>query len=138
MIIAINDSSELQSVQEKFTKQFPFLKLEFFSKSSKPGTGPSSNQFKLSSKTIGECRTNHNSDNIFIRPEMTVTDLEKNFNDVYGIQVQLLRKAGNVWLETSVTDGWTLDEQNKQGETLSKDLHVVSSNRKSEQNQAKP
>jgi hypothetical protein len=33
--------------------------------------------------------------------------------------VQVFRKSGKVWLETTVTDGWTLEEQNLQGEALS-------------------
>ncbi|MDI1354242.1 MAG: hypothetical protein PSX36_04970 [bacterium] len=135
MIIAINDNRKLYAVQEEFTQQFPFLKLEFFSKPSKPGAGSSKKIIGHSSKTIGECRTIHDNGNISISPEMTVTELEQRFSDVYGLHVQLLRKAGNVWLETSVTDGWTLSEQNRQGETLSKDLHQVNS--KSEQNQNK-
>jgi hypothetical protein len=38
---------------------------------------------------------------------------------VYGIHVQLFRKSGKVWINTSVTSSWTLEEQNKQGEVLS-------------------
>lgn len=135
MIIAINDNRKLFSVQEEFTKQFPFLKLEFFSKPSKPGAASSEKLIKHSSKTIGECRTIHDNGNISISPEMTVTELEQRFADIYGLHVQLFRKAGNLWLETSITDGWTLNEQNKQGEALSKDLHLVKS--RSDQNQAK-
>jgi hypothetical protein len=33
---------------------------------------------------------------------------------------QVYRKSGKIWLETTVTDSWTLEEQNKQGESLSK------------------
>ena len=51
---------------------------------------------------------------------MTVVDLEQSFSDVFGLGVQIFRKSGKVWLETTVTDGWTLDEQNRQGEALSK------------------
>ena len=41
------------------------------------------------------------------------------FGEVYGLGVQVFRKSGNVWLETTVTDSWTLKEQNDQGESLS-------------------
>jgi hypothetical protein len=33
--------------------------------------------------------------------------------------VQVLRKSGKAWLEATITDGWTLEEQNIQGEDLS-------------------
>ena len=50
---------------------------------------------------------------------MTVTDLEQNFSDVYGLSIQVFRKSGDVWLETTITDGWTLEKQNEQGKMLS-------------------
>jgi len=75
---------------------------------------------KHPSKTLGECRTIHKSGSILITPGMTVCKLEQNFRDVYGLSVQIFRRSGKVWLETTVTDGWTLQEQNSQGEDLSK------------------
>jgi len=62
----------------------------------------------------------HNTGTITIAPGMTVNELEQNFKDVYGLSVQVFRKSGKVWLETTVTDGWSLEEQNRQGEDLSK------------------
>jgi hypothetical protein len=38
---------------------------------------------------------------------------------VYGLSVQVFRKSGNVWLETSATDNWTLRQQNNEGAELS-------------------
>ena len=75
---------------------------------------------KHPSKTLGECRTIHNKGTITITPQMTVAGLEQNMNDVYGLSVQVFRKSGMAWLETSVTDNWTLEQQNKQGEELSR------------------
>ena len=49
---------------------------------------------------------------------MTVSDLEQKFAELFGLSVQVFRKSANVWLETTVTDGWTLEEQNRQGEAL--------------------
>ena len=69
---------------------------------------------------MGECRSVHKKGIITITPNMTVVDLEQRFNDVYGLGVEVFRKSGKVWLETTVTDGWTLEEQNLQGEALSK------------------
>jgi hypothetical protein len=75
---------------------------------------------KSPSKTLGECRTIHDSGTLTITPQMTVANLEQGFADVYGLSVQVFRKSGKVWLETTVTDNWTLEEQNRQGEALSK------------------
>ena len=70
-------------------------------------------------KTIGECRRIHKSNSINITPGMKVNKLEKIFLEEYGLSVQVFRKSGRVWLETTMTDDWTLAEQNRQGEELS-------------------
>lgn len=120
MKILVNDQRKIFAIQEEFSKVFPYLKIEFFAKSH-TFSGPASLKVvKNSSKTLGECRTIHNKGKLTIIPSMTVSDLEKSFNDVYGLSVQIFRKSGKSWLETSVTDGWALEEQNSQGELLSK------------------
>jgi hypothetical protein len=119
MKIAINDERKIYAIQKEFSLQFPFLKIEFFAKPHKVGGESSKKIMNASSKTLGECRTIHDKGTITIIPQMTVADLEQNFRDVYGLSVQVFRKSGKVWLETTVTDNWTLDEQNRQGESLS-------------------
>lgn len=120
MKITINDRRKIFAIQKDFTAAFPYLKLEFFSKPHSVGGGSPKKIMTPNSKTLGECRTIHNTGTITIIPGMTVSDLEQNFKDVYGLSVQIFRKSGKVWLETTVTDGWTLEEQNRQGEELSR------------------
>ena len=119
MKIIINDHRKIFAIQEEFQKLFPFLKIEFFAKPHKVGAPSAKKLMKHSSKTLGECRVIHTKGTITITPHMTVADLEQNFNDVYGLSVQVFRKSGKAWLETSVTDRWTLEQQNKLGEELS-------------------
>lgn len=45
---------------------------------------------------------------------MTVSELEQHFADVYGLSVQVFRKSGEVWLETTTTDNWSLEKQNQE------------------------
>ncbi|MBA3680378.1 MAG: hypothetical protein H0W73_04305 [Bacteroidetes bacterium] len=119
MKININDHRKIFAIQEEFNTLFPYLKIEFFSKPHKVA-GPSAKTIiKHNNKTLGECRTIHNNGEITITPNLTVADLEQRFQDVYGLSLQIFRKSGKVWLETTLTDGWSLDEQNKQGEELS-------------------
>jgi hypothetical protein len=123
MIIEIKDQQQIAAIQREFNEAFPYLKLEFFSKPHKQGFASAKILLKNNSLTLGECRNIHNSGTIIIEPFMTVVDLEQRFGDVYGLGVQVFRKSGKVWLETTVTDGWTLEEQNRQGEDLSKDTN---------------
>ncbi len=119
MKIAINDKRKIFAIQEDFNTLFPYLKLEFFTKPHKAGGASPKKLMKSSSKTLGECRTIHQKGTMTITPKMTVSELEQNFADTFGLSTQVFRKSGKVWLETTVTDGWTLEEQNKQGEALS-------------------
>ena len=119
MKIQINDHRKIFAIQEEFQKIFSFLKIEFFAKPHKVGAPSSKKLMKHSSKTLGECRSVHNKGTLTIVPQMTVAELEQNFADVYGLSVQVFRKSGNAWLETSVTDKWTLEQQNILGEELS-------------------
>lgn len=125
MKIIVNDHRKLFAIQAEFNEAFPYLKLEFFGKPHKVG-GPSSKKIiKHPSKTIGQCRVVHNKGTLSITPSMTVADLEQAFSDVYGLSTQVFRKSGRVWLETTATDGWTLDKQNTQGQELSQKAFFV-------------
>lgn len=44
---------------------------------------------------------------------MKVSELESVFTETFGLSVQVFRKLGNVWLQTTTTDNWTLAEQNQ-------------------------
>src|SRR5688500_9591017 len=119
MEIIINDHRKIFAIQKDFSEMFPYLKLEFFGKPHKVGAPSSKEIMKHPSKTVGQCRMIHNKGTLTITPSMTVADMEQAFSDVYGLSVQIFRKSGRVWLETTATDGWTLDKQNTQGQELS-------------------
>jgi hypothetical protein len=121
MKIYISDKKKISSVQKEFNDAFPFLRLEFFSKPPHALNG-SARQFLISesNKTIGICRKVHTNKHINIVPTMSVNKLEQIFSETFGLFVQVFRQSGRVWLETTRTDDWTLAEQNKQGEELSK------------------
>ena len=50
---------------------------------------------------------------------MKVFELEDSFQTLFGISAQVFRKSAGSWIETSVTDDWTLKQQNDQGKELS-------------------
>lgn len=120
MKILINDSRTIKDIQEEFKANFPYLKIEFFSEPHKIGAPSAKKSIKAPTKTIGECRTVHKKGSLTITPKMTVAELEQNFNKLFGLSVQVFRRSGKVWLETTRTDDWTLEVQNTQGEELSK------------------
>lgn len=120
MKIDINDNRKVYAIQEEFHNEFPYLKLEFYSKPHSKGGASSKDLVAESSKLIGDCRTIHESGEITISPQLSVGELEQRFRDVYGLSVQVFRKSGKVWLETIDTDNWSLQKQNDEGQELSK------------------
>ena len=49
---------------------------------------------------------------------MTVTDFENALMDQFGLSAQVFRRSGNLWLETTITDYWTLKQQNEHGREI--------------------
>ena len=50
---------------------------------------------------------------------MSVNELEQQFKSRFGLNIQVFRKHCKTWIETTVTDNWTLVKQNEEGRTLS-------------------
>jgi hypothetical protein len=120
MKISINDHRKINAIQAEFSEMFPFLKIEFFAKPHQSTGMASDKLIKYGSKTIGECRTIHNMGILTISSEMSSTDLENNFRDIFGLNIKLFRKSGNEWLPVTLTEGWSLNEQNSQGKELAR------------------
>jgi len=118
MKIIINDSRKIFAIQKEFTKMFPALKLEFFAKPHTVGGKASTKAITHASKTLGECRAVHTSGLLTITPGTTVAELEQDFRDNFDLAVQVLRKFGKTWVETSSTNGWSLEDENKSGEKV--------------------
>ncbi|HEX2848398.1 MAG TPA: hypothetical protein VHN59_17775 [Chitinophagaceae bacterium] len=58
-----------------------------------------------------------------ISDTMTIAELESAMKERFGLLVQVIRQSGTIWLETTMTDDWTLKQQNDHGRELSK--HIV-------------
>jgi len=115
MKIHIEDNSTTDEIKAKFSRVYPFLKLEFYTKPHGEKEGSRKEDLIKGSKKIGEIRTIHNEGDLIITPMSKVSDVEQGFEKKFGIHVQVFRKSGNLWLETTATDGWTLKEQNEVG-----------------------
>ena len=110
----ISDSKTLKEIQEEFTSKFPGLKIEFYKDAHQPGETSSSETINLT-KTIGEVRLVTTSGELSIDGHQKVSTLEENFKTNYGLNVQVFRMSGNLWLQTATTDDWTLSKQNRKG-----------------------
>lgn len=119
MKININDEQKISEVQEEFSKFLPFLKIEFYVTDLNSGKKREQNLTLDASKTLGEIRTIHVNGELKITPNMSIDELENQFKNRYGLAVEILGKSGKIWLPTSITKDWTLEEQNEHGKSIS-------------------
>ena len=119
MILYISSYKKISDIQEDFNAAYPFLKIEFYQTAGKPGSAVRQKLNKTSSLAIAGLWA---AGELEIYDTMTVGQLEKTFRDKFGITVQVSRKSGTLWLETTMTDNWTLKQQNGHGKELSEPL----------------
>ncbi len=119
MVLTISDDHKLSEVKDEFNSLFPYLKIEFFRH--KHGVRKSNAKPDLldAGLTFKKVRKKHTAGAIVVKENMSVADLEQMFQDVFGVSAQVFRKSGRSWIETSVTDDWSLKRQNEEGKELS-------------------
>ncbi len=116
-VLLIKPGCKISELQKEFNTHFPYLKLEFFKHPhGVHGGNPRKDMvtadvpLKLKSKQVAE---------LLISEDMKVASLEQLFADYFGLSAQVFRKSGRSWLETTMTDDWTLRRQNDEGSELS-------------------
>lgn len=112
MEIIIDQSKKLSEIQTEFCKRFPYLKIEFYNQTHAVGEGSRKEHTFDAHLTIEEVQKKKAEGVLKINGLMTVAELEGGFADIFGLAVQVFRKSGGLWLQTTVTDHWTLAEQN--------------------------
>ncbi|MFM7016742.1 MAG: hypothetical protein ACKOX3_10490 [Bacteroidota bacterium] len=115
----IDLNSKLSEIQREFSGLFPFLKIEFFKIPHKVGQGLTKDLIINSNKLVKDCSTVKKGGVIEFSKSTPVSDLELKFFKDFKLSVQVFRKAGRVWLETTATDSWTLAQQNEEGAEFS-------------------
>jgi len=111
----ITDSKKLYDIKREFSEKFSYLKLEFYAKHHKEGEGSEAKLQIDGDMTIGSVRETHNEGDLSIDGHLKVSTFERMFFEKYGLNVQVFRKSGTIWLQTIKTDEWTLTEQNERG-----------------------
>jgi hypothetical protein len=118
MTITITKDRIIKDIQKEFNLEFPFLKIEFFKKGYHTRTAYKetglSHEMMVGLNNLGS-----SLEGLQITGSMTVKELERKCEEALGLSVQVYRKSGNLWLETTMTDNWTLDQQNENGRQIS-------------------
>ncbi|OQP48928.1 hypothetical protein [Niastella populi] len=120
MQLLINGERLVRDVQQDFSRIYPYLKIEFFRMNGlNKELALKQNQIRHDQQLrLAKGRDIHKGD-LVIEDAMSVLDLEKAFMSKFGLLTQVFRRSGNIWLETSITDGWSLKQQNDLGREIS-------------------
>ena len=121
-MLHITQNRSINEVQQDFNRHYPFLKLEFY-KDNDGLSRPSQKQHLVNSMPIVRAGLTKSGD-IELNDNMTVGQLENIFLSEFGLSAQVSRKSGALWLETTMTDGWTLKQQNEHGKELSEPVRI--------------
>lgn len=109
-LLYISEDTRIGMIKTDFNRQYPFLKIDFLKGNALT---------KTRAHEFEKLNALNTLQNIDIDKKRTVAELKKDFKDVFGLTAEIFRKSGNVWIETSLTDDWTLEQQNSEAEYLS-------------------
>lgn len=126
--IVIDEKQTIASLQKGFNSVFPFLKIEFFREPCIKGKGNSKDKMITNNEVITKLQGKKQLGKISFTKQTIVKDLEEGFLDQFGICMQVFRKSGNIWLETTSTDDWTLEQQNDEGKSLAQHFKTEKEN----------
>lgn len=121
--LEIDADQNIQKIQNEFNSFFPFLRIEFIRDTIKKGSRDSKNLIITTNEKIGKIQSINKSGKISFRNDTTVNKLEEEFLKEFGLNVQVYRKSGSIWLVTTSTDEWTLKQQNDEGKSIANQLN---------------
>lgn len=111
MEILITDEKTLGEIKNEFSTKFPHLKIDFYKKNHEEDEGTSPRYQSEDSQTVDDARKNKNEGHLSINGNQKTSTLESKFKEIYGLNVQVFRNSGGLWMQTTATDEWTLSHQ---------------------------
>ena len=111
MKLRLQENKTISELKGDFTKMFPHLKLECYYHSHNEGEGSGEADLVDENKTLGEIRSVKADGTFEFDNSVRITDFEDLLRDDFGLNIQVFRKSGDLWLETTISDHWTLEKQ---------------------------
>ena len=118
MEFEIKDSNSLSEIKTRFSNLFPLLKIEFVNAEHQTGEGSPKEAIINIDETVQEA--GGKSGIVNLERATTVAQFEQGLHDACNLNVQVFRNSGGVWMETTTSDEWTLEEQNNHAKERSK------------------
>ena len=111
MDILLTPTSQLKELQSAFQEKYPHLKIEFFSITHEDHKPSSRENMLDNSLTLKEVSKLVDSRWVSLNGHSKVSSFEEHAQQALGIGVQVFRKQGHSWIQTTSTDDWTLAQQ---------------------------
>ena len=124
MTIQISDNKLIQEVQDEFQREYPFLKLEFYRPQTKSQKVNLRRQAISGSSPIEAIRRIDATGLLDISENRSISEVEDDLKNIFGLYVEVFRKSGNLWIETTLTHQWSLHRQNLEGRQMSQNQLV--------------
>ena len=119
MYLEINGERLISDIQKDFGAVYPFLKIEFFRNGKiRRDRYPVNKLIPATQPVKTAWHYKQEKGQLTLSDGMTVTDFENALMDQFGLSAQVFRRSGNIWLETTITDYWTLKQQNEHGREI--------------------
>lgn len=109
----------VKDLMTKFATEFPLLQLRFYKKPHDHFEGSKSRDEVSHSLSLSELNPDLNGGEIILTKEMSVDELETILEDKFGLHAQVFRKSGDIWLQTSKTDSWSLERHTQSAQQSS-------------------
>lgn len=117
MTVKLAKERVIRDIWHQFNYAYPYLRVDFY-RHVEGRLGAEVRQKLQRSVSLFAAGIRRDGD-IEISESMTVRELEQRFLAEFGLRVQVSRKSGRMWLETTISDNWTLKQQNDHGRELS-------------------
>ena len=119
----IEKGGSAEEFRRQFNFYYPYLKIEFSTRPFNKQGHASKHASKKDPAEMMNGKSNHlkqftSAGHVNISGNRTVRELETELARL-GLYGQVLRKSGHMWIETVLTNDWTLQHQNYEGEQIS-------------------
>jgi hypothetical protein len=112
----ISPSKLTADLQNEFSAKYPLLQIRFYTAAHEHFEGSPVNEEVIGDKKLNELNASIKEGNIDISETTTPDKLESEFEENFGLHVQVFRKSGAIWLQTSKTDFWPLSQHQQKAE----------------------
>ena len=114
MLLEIDDTKTVAELQERFSLCFPQLKIEFYHKRHHWQEDSAENLKINPQLLIGNVRKMHEPGVLEIKSWHKTGEVEQNFKDLFGLNVQVFYRDHHQWKQSIHSDNKTLSKLSEQ------------------------